>query len=96
MDALQPRGVPCPECQARIIVEIGDLLSRGQIRCGSCGLELVMDRDRSAGVIDALERFQAQWRHVEQRAGQAVDGSDGGAVSRRPRRRTRRRSRSRS
>jgi DNA-directed RNA polymerase subunit RPC12/RpoP len=52
-------GLSCPVCSHRIIVSIENLLSGQDIQCPSCGLELTVDKDKSDGALDALNKLQS-------------------------------------
>jgi len=50
-------GMPCPDCGARIVVSMDQLLLQGAITC-KCGLVLRVDRQRSAETLKDLRELQ--------------------------------------
>jgi hypothetical protein len=46
-------GIPCPICEALIVISLADLLRRTTFRC-RCGLELRLDRHQSRASLDAV------------------------------------------
>jgi ssDNA-binding Zn-finger/Zn-ribbon topoisomerase 1 len=59
-------GLPCPRCNASIIVGIPALLMKSIISCSQCGLELRMDWQEDGRARRALENLQAAALKVEQ------------------------------
>ncbi len=52
-------GLRCPECNTLIPVSIAELLHVGAVVCPNCTLMLEVDRERSHGALDALQRLQS-------------------------------------
>jgi len=50
-------GMPCPDCGARIVVTMEQLLSAGEVTC-QCGLVLRVDMERSAETLRDLRELQ--------------------------------------
>lgn len=50
-------GMPCPECGARIVVTMNQVLSGCSIAC-RCGLVLHVDEDRSSQTLHDLRELQ--------------------------------------
>jgi len=59
-------GFPCPRCSGPIIIGIPDLLSRSNVHCSQCGLELRMDWQEDLRARRALENLQAAAVKVDQ------------------------------
>ena len=51
-------GINCPECSTRLVVSISHLVNLQPVICPSCGLELIIDSEKSKGAIDSLKRLQ--------------------------------------
>lgn len=97
--SLNVPGMPCPECEARIVIEPGLLLSAAPIRCPGCGLTMEVDTEESAEALQALQRYMKHFEALEERLERTVeeaDTSSGPRGARPPGRRARRRSRRRS
>ncbi len=58
----RPQGLPCPECNTRIIIDISDLLMTGKIVCPQCALELVVDQQKSRTSMEVLSDIQDEFR----------------------------------
>ena len=52
-------GINCPECSTRLIVSIAHLVNLHPVVCSNCGLELVIDPEKSKGALDSLRKLQA-------------------------------------
>lgn len=52
-------GINCPECSTRLIVSITHLVNLHPLVCSKCGLELVIDPEKSKGALDSLRKLQA-------------------------------------
>jgi len=52
-------GMPCPSCDARIVVTMQQILS-GSVSCPACGLVLRVDAAQSQGVLDELRKLNAR------------------------------------
>ena len=57
-------GMPCPDCGARIVVTMEQILSGAKIACG-CGLVLTVDAERSRDTIRDL--FELRRRLTQER-----------------------------
>lgn len=55
-------GLICPQCGFRIQVTIELLLNNPSIRCGSCGLLLDIDQEKSKAALTAL---QNAYQHIK-------------------------------
>lgn len=61
---LEPGGMPCPECGARIPIGIEELLARRPLACptAGCGVVLRLDPRRSGEAMDALRDLKERLR----------------------------------
>jgi hypothetical protein len=50
-------GIPCPDCGARLVASIEQLLGAGRLAC-SCGLVLHVDTERSRETLHDLGELQ--------------------------------------
>jgi len=81
-------GIPCPDCQTPIVVEALKLLSGADISCAACGLELQVDRQKSASTISVLSDYMQTLNEIKSSPTEALSGT-GAKSSRQPKRRTR-------
>ena len=51
------RGIKCPQCQSLIEINPVALAACAPVICGSCGLELTVDRTQSAEALKALQKL---------------------------------------
>lgn len=56
--SLPAPGFPCPQCGVRIVLTIPMLLNQGEVYCGVCGLELVINQEKSKAGLDELKQVQ--------------------------------------
>jgi hypothetical protein len=61
---LEPGGMPCPECGARIAIGIDQLLALRPLACptAGCGVVLRLDPRRSGEAIGALRDLKDRLR----------------------------------
>ncbi len=52
-------GINCPECKTRLVVSIQHLIQYQPVVCYNCGLELMIDQDKSQGAIESLRKLQS-------------------------------------
>ncbi len=52
-------GINCPECKTRLVVSIQHLIQYQPVVCYKCGLELMIDQDKSQGAIESLRKLQS-------------------------------------
>ncbi len=52
-------GMPCPDCSARIVATMQQLLA-GSVACPACGLVLTVDPDRSRLALGELRKLDAR------------------------------------
>jgi hypothetical protein len=50
-------GIPCPDCGARLVISMQQLLGTGSMAC-SCGLVLHVDAERSRETLQDLRKLQ--------------------------------------
>ena len=51
-------GVTCPGCGNFIPTTIAELLTAHSLRCPTCSLQLMIDRQQSRKALDALQKVQ--------------------------------------
>jgi len=56
-------GMPCPECGARLVVTMEQLLASGRIAC-TCGLVLQVDTARSEETLRDLRALRDRLAHL--------------------------------
>lgn len=94
--SLNVPGMPCPECDARIVIEPQLLLSAAPIRCPSCELTFQVNTEESADALHALQRYMKHFESLEKRLARTVEEAnpDSGLKGARPSgRRSRKRAR---
>ena len=52
-------GMPCPDCQARIVATLQQILG-GTVRCANCGLVLKVDTRQSRETLQELRRLDSR------------------------------------
>lgn len=52
-------GINCPECKTRLVVSIQHLIQYQPVVCYNCGLELIIDQEKSQGAIESLQKLQS-------------------------------------
>jgi len=52
-------GINCPECKTRLVVSIQHLIQYQPVVCYNCGLELMVDQDKSQAAIESLRKLQS-------------------------------------
>ncbi|TDQ17516.1 hypothetical protein DFQ04_2170 [Algoriphagus boseongensis] len=52
-------GLNCPECSTRLVVSIQNLVNLDPVMCPNCGLELMIDVEKSQSAIDSLRKLQS-------------------------------------
>ncbi len=52
-------GINCPECKTRLVVSIQHLIQYQPVVCYNCGLELMIDQDKSQAAIESLRKLQS-------------------------------------
>lgn len=52
-------GINCPECKTRLVVSIQHLIQYQPVVCYNCGLELMIDQDKSKAAIESLRKLQS-------------------------------------
>ena len=64
-ELIQAPGLECPQCGFRIQATLETLFKDLAVCCGSCGLELFIDQQKSKPAIDALEDLYKNIEKVE-------------------------------
>jgi len=82
-------GIPCPECQTPIVVEAIKLLSGAAISCAACGLELRVDREKSANTINVLSDYMSTLNEMKSVPDEALAPKGAVKPTRKPTRRAR-------
>lgn len=57
-------GFPCPQCEVHIVLTIPMLLGTDAFFCGTCGLKLELDRDKSKESLEDLKKVQESHDNV--------------------------------
>jgi len=52
-------GINCPDCKTRLVVSIQHLIRYQPVVCYNCGLELMIDQDKSQAAIESLRKLQS-------------------------------------
>lgn len=52
-------GINCPECATRLVVSIQNLINLDPVLCPKCGLELIIDQQKSQGALESLIKLQS-------------------------------------
>ena len=63
--SMQKHGVPCPECSFVIPTTMEMLLSGDPIVCPMCGLNLHVDREKSADSLKLVRNLYEATQQVE-------------------------------
>ncbi len=50
-------GLSCPECGTKLIISMESLLSYEPVHCHNCGLELIIDQEKSKQSIESLRKL---------------------------------------
>lgn len=58
-------GMACPECGFFISMSIEDVLYKQGIKCASCGLEMMMNRNMSRESLQALQQLDVAMKNLE-------------------------------
>jgi DNA-directed RNA polymerase subunit RPC12/RpoP len=51
-------GLSCPECGTKLVISMESLLSYEPVQCHNCGLELIIDEEKSKQSIESLRKLQ--------------------------------------
>lgn len=71
-------GMPCPECETRIVIDPRVLLSAAPIACPGCGLRFEVDTEESAEALSALQRYMDRFEELEERISDVLEETAGG------------------
>ncbi|MDF2156881.1 hypothetical protein [Algoriphagus sp. CAU 1675] len=58
LDISRRPGINCPECKTRLTVSIQNLINYEPVICHNCGLELIVDEEKSRSSIESLRKLQ--------------------------------------
>ncbi len=64
--AIRPPGFPCPSCKTRLVIDVMALVAGKDVVCGTCGLELKLDQERSVDALGAMRNHLDTLDAVEQ------------------------------
>lgn len=59
-------GLNCPKCGQKIAISIEQLISKSEIICPACGLQLNVDGEKSANALGALKTFNEKLKSAKQ------------------------------